>query len=590
MSLRLDDINQKENAMKLSLTTIDYRLAKMEEMALQTAENLYMLQSLVAVQQGLVRQASDQSGPLSGSSAGSAGSAGGSLDYGYAGPPPASAPVTRGASMDPSMLTSFFMPENYTSPGPGSKRRKKIMNEERLRPFTDYSKTHRVRPPFNRAITVATPGRLGRELTIVQAGFNVNHDASNFTQSPKQPVAEQRSPPARPSSPHLGSDLYHRRRNKALSRLRSQGLFKALKQENLSEGRARRGRGSKSPARVTFSDPPSKEASPDQRRSMSADAVEMFPTFSGNVGKQGFCTTQNLAHYTMAAHPVDMQYSTKTTPSPSSPPVDIPSGSTSRSINPPSSLGVNRAAESRADSSHSPAVTPSSVPIQPIVTPNHTEYTSITDEIDTTGVNFGSPCGSPTTPRQFYFGVEVDVDLYTKKPRKNHRTLSATEAQQLKLAEDSEHEAMEMMIRKRMRQISLTESDGLSDIARHVMQEMELQEQVQKEEADKPGYHSDEEVTGHRGQLSPEDIATLTKVSSEPNLTQLSGSFEKELTALSPVSTKVETHSPLPPSESATSKAPSETFYWPENEKKAGSVDKESEEETSAAAKRETVC
>lgn len=61
---------------------------------------------------------------------------------------------------------------------------------------------------------------------------------------------------------------------------------------------------------------------------------------------------------------------------------------------------------------------PFTVPITPIVTPLRAEYTSITDDIDTSGLTTGSPCGSPTTPRPIYFGVDVNVDLYTKKRTK----------------------------------------------------------------------------------------------------------------------------------------------------------------------------
>ena len=49
MSLRMDDINQKENAMKLSMQTVDFRLAKLEEMALQTSECLFSMQQVCSV-------------------------------------------------------------------------------------------------------------------------------------------------------------------------------------------------------------------------------------------------------------------------------------------------------------------------------------------------------------------------------------------------------------------------------------------------------------------------------------------------------------------------------------------------------------
>ena len=51
MALRMDDINQKVNAVKLSLQTVDYRLGKQDEIALQTAETLAHIQQLTTLQQ-----------------------------------------------------------------------------------------------------------------------------------------------------------------------------------------------------------------------------------------------------------------------------------------------------------------------------------------------------------------------------------------------------------------------------------------------------------------------------------------------------------------------------------------------------------
>ena len=47
MSLRMDDMNLKENSIKMSLQTVDYRLAKLEELALQTAESLNSIQEFL---------------------------------------------------------------------------------------------------------------------------------------------------------------------------------------------------------------------------------------------------------------------------------------------------------------------------------------------------------------------------------------------------------------------------------------------------------------------------------------------------------------------------------------------------------------
>ena len=47
----MDDINQKVNAIKMSLQTVDYRLGKQDEIALQTAETLAHIQQLSKLQQ-----------------------------------------------------------------------------------------------------------------------------------------------------------------------------------------------------------------------------------------------------------------------------------------------------------------------------------------------------------------------------------------------------------------------------------------------------------------------------------------------------------------------------------------------------------
>ena len=51
MSLRLDDINQKENATRLSLQTLDYRMAKLEDLTLQGLDSISNLhQTLLNIQ------------------------------------------------------------------------------------------------------------------------------------------------------------------------------------------------------------------------------------------------------------------------------------------------------------------------------------------------------------------------------------------------------------------------------------------------------------------------------------------------------------------------------------------------------------
>ena len=151
--------------------------------------------------------------------------------------------------------------------------------------------------------------------------------------------------------------------------------------------------------------------------------------------------------------------------------------------------------------------TPSLPPLlTPIVTANRADYTSITDDIDTSSAAYHSPRGSPTTPYPCNLGVDVNLDTYTKKEQKKpqsrklspHRVAVRSEAAQLKHAEESEHELMEIMIRKRMRQISLTESDSMSEIAKQVISEMERTMEMLEGQGN--GYHSDQEKRGSVGE------------------------------------------------------------------------------------------
>ena len=467
MSLRMDDVNQKENATKLSLQTIDYRLAKLEEMALTTAESLFTLQQLLVMGSPtqLMRQFSEQSA-ASGSSVG---------------------------SMDGSEAeTPAMISRQMSLPVPPVTKKGRGLNEERLRPFTDYSRRGK-RAPFMRSITLPTTGS-GEDLHSVHATRQVNQAASNFP-----PPTETKKSPPQGAPANIGSDLYQRRRSKALSRLRSQGLF----HQPPGEGRKGKKKGGRS--RVTFSEPPSEAVSPDQRRTFSADADVLGDMVSLEV--------DGPVHLIPSTPPMDI---------PRIPGLERPRPSLTPA--PPAHLSANLKPDTAA----------AMATLNPIVTPSHIEYTSITDDIDTSAVHsssFGSPCGSPTTPRPPYFGFDVDVDLYTKKggqPRRPGTIRMVSD--QLKSAEEAEHEVMENMIRKRMRQISLTESDSLSDIARHIANEMEVDDQEQESR----GYHSDD-----GGEVGPswkdEEVPlTMNKVPSEPSLSKFASSASERSNSLSP--------------------------------------------------------
>lgn len=103
-----------------------------------------------------------------------------------------------------------------------------------------------------------------------------------------------------------------------------------------------------------------------------------------------------------------------------------------------------------------------SVPFTPILTSLLAEYTTITDEIDTTCMINRSPPRSPTSAVPYSSSDPAWDD------EKLGNQASISEKIALKQAEEIEHRKMERVIRKRLRQISQDESGSTNDIARLV--------------------------------------------------------------------------------------------------------------------------
>ena len=455
MALRIDDMNQKENAIKLSLQTVDYRLAKLEEITLQTAESLHTIQKYMKEYRPTIDSFSDSSSVSNRQS------------------PP---------------LSNVIMPEDRESEGDtgiisdrrrrGSGASRRNMNEQRLWPFTDYSQQWK-RPPFTRAITVAAPGSLCHEMPNMLASIQL--EATTIAKArkvvPKKPSRVKSPPKNNPA--YLGSALYHRRRSRALSKLKGQYVTgDSSGDDDIQRGKAGT---PKSTNRVTFAD----------AISLKNLAQHMEPTHSSSSE-----VMHNPALYTTAAETI--QETSTNTASKASPPNDINIPNNRFGANPPQTLSEK-------------SLSYATVPVTPIITPSRSDYTTITDEIDTSAVNYEhSPPDSPTTPKLLHF--PVNLDMYTKKKFPNIAALR-TESEQLKNAEESEHEQMESMIRRRIRQISLTESDSMVDIAKHVMHDMEMEKLSKREEA---AYHSDDGEYDNREKVDLHIQHSLTKVKSEP--------------------------------------------------------------------------
>ena len=118
----------------------------------------------------------------------------------------------------------------------------------------------------------------------------------------------------------------------------------------------------------------------------------------------------------------------------------------------------------------------------PILTSLRAEYTTITDVIDTTCMINRSPPRSPTSAHPY--NAEGMWDDF------KHLTETAT----LKQAEEQESRRMGKVIRKRLRQISMDESDSISDLAKLAISEMDVTDDVQSEHEDDDIQGSDENV------------------------------------------------------------------------------------------------
>ena len=136
---------------------------------------------------------------------------------------------------------------------------------------------------------------------------------------------------------------------------------------------------------------------------------------------------------------------------------------------------------------HSAGMTNEFASFTPILTSLRAEYTTITDVIDTTCMINRTPPRSPTSAHPY--NAEGMWDDF------KHLTETAT----LKQAEEQESRRMGKVIRKRLRQISMDESDSISDIAKLVISEMDVTDDIHSE-------HDDDDIPG-----SEENVAHILK-------------------------------------------------------------------------------
>ena len=392
VSLKLDDISQKENSIKLSLQTVDRRLGKVEEHV------KHMSQAFDTVIQKLDTLFPQASNSVTSNQPSESGNTNQTFD---------------GPSVAGSAYLDYFKQDNDTD-----------RSEARLRPFTDYNKPKR--PPYMRARSL---GSGPQDAGIVKG---LPHAATSI-----------------PYQSHRENKLPHKTKSGKPGKY---GIRPGSIKLNVS-GR-------------------------DMKLSPVIDSGS-----TAEIDMAGCSPIQPLG-------------------------IHIPS---EESLQPPPAIKDSKSENSGSSSRYQ------SMPINSIVTPTRVEYTSITDDIDTSFIDYQTPLGSPSSSGRFSFGLDVDVGLYTRR-----FPVTSTVEEKLHSAEDSHHTQLEGVIQRRMRQISLTEHDSIVDLAKHVIS-VETEETKYPEE---PQVHSDEEdlhVSHGTHTLCVNWNENLKAYKSEPFLPQTDG-------------------------------------------------------------------
>ena len=348
-----------------------------------------------------------------------------------------------------------------------------MKTESRLRPFTDYSSKQRKRVPFMRSFTVGGPSPIQEEETI-----------RSSSHTPKR-----------------------------------SGSKKKLRQVTFSRGDARASGSSSGghapkievteprgdPSVNAKNDQESYHNTPNSNQQTSLPSLHLSP-------KSEFEDTSLHHAASVSAVPISV-------PSTSAE-HELPSASKLNAR--PSSAEYTRewvemsAMSVPSQQSLLPSMTELHIvpPATPIITPNRVEYTTITDAIDTTSFSRQSPLGSPNSQRPTF---SFDLERFTRRDTSRLTSFVDNEARRLRKAEESEHDQLETMLRRRMRQISLTEHDSFGDIATLFIHEMSGTSSSSIED---PTSYSDDGKT--RDELEPNrsNVRTLTlrNCKSEPVL------------------------------------------------------------------------
>lgn len=419
MTMRMDDINQKENSIKLSLQTMDYRMSKLEEVALQTNDTLSVLRTYIARS---VRH-------FSGASLGS-------------------------QVHEPSLESQDSIIENDM-----------VIYESDSSPFKE--------PDLEASETTTPSFTLGRD-----SPTNTSMETNSTMRSIPSPLLVHTKKPLKEEQLDKVTDFSKQQKPLSKRKLLDQGLLKNQKLMPLQES---------SPVQEFNEGIPL-----TQRRQVSTELSVNIELANGGITSAPAAThasevdqnTNQSSLYSTASISSDTQ---TTTGLPSGgidsfPDADMQMRISPGSSRPPSSPRISITSAVYGQSKNTFLAPTSVSQMTPILTSISSEYTTITDEIDTSCVVDKSPPGSPTSAGTFFGEGASDVE----KKRKQSDVVTV-ENVRLKNAEELQHRKMERLIQHRLRQISLDESDCISDIAKLVVSDMNPQEENhsgQEEEED----------------------------------------------------------------------------------------------------------
>nr|XP_022329694.1 transient receptor potential cation channel subfamily M member 1-like isoform X4 [Crassostrea virginica] len=435
MTMRMDDINQKENSIKLSLQTMDYRMSKLEDVAMQTNDTLTMLRTYISrsvrhfsgasfgsqihepslesqdsiIENDILMYESDSPAKID-------------TDLESSDAPTPTFTLGRDS---PPVTTAETNSTMRSIPSPLLVHTKKPLKEEQLSKVTDFSS--RQNPVVKRKKSDHGLGLRGQKLMPLQESSPVQEFKDDI------PLTQRR---------HVSSEL------SVNVELANAGMKSSVAATHASE----------------------EEKNKNQSSLYSTASIASDTLMATGIPGSGSASYSNAE--------IQLKMSPGSSRPPSSPRISITSavyGNTKNNLLVPSSVSQ----------------------MTPILTSISSEYTTITDEIDTSCVVDKSPPGSPTSSGTFFAEGTSDVE----KKRKQSDVVTV-ENVRLKNAEELQHRKMERIIQHRLRQISLDESDSISDIARLVVNEMNPQEANNSGQEDEEGEEEEADMHGSMESLT----------------------------------------------------------------------------------------